>query len=96
MSGDERGETGERRDDAGGRRDHAGGRRVVCAVSGLSLADAASRFALANAALAEAPQHGSVTVGFAELRADDSPGTLVARADASLYETRRRQRESLA
>ena len=66
-----------------------GGDEFVCAMSGLSIADASERLALVNALLAEAPEHGSVTVGLAELRPDDSAEDLVGRADAELY----RQRE---
>ena len=66
-----------------------GGDEFVCAMSGLTMAAASERFALVNALLAEAPEHGSVTVGLAELRPDDSAEDLVGRADAALY----RQRE---
>ena len=62
-----------------------GGDEFVCAMSGLSIADASERLALVNALLAEAPEHGSVTVGLAELRPDDSAEDLVGRADAELY-----------
>jgi diguanylate cyclase (GGDEF)-like protein len=71
-----------------------GGDEFVCAISGLNIADAAHRLTLINAALAEAPEPGSVTVGFAELRPDDSPGSLLARADAALYAERRHRRPS--
>ncbi len=69
-----------------------GGDEFVCAVQGMDLAAAAQRLALVNAALAEAPEHGSVTAGLAELRPDDSPEDLVARADAALYRERHQQR----
>jgi diguanylate cyclase (GGDEF)-like protein len=67
-----------------------GGDEFVCAFSGLDMAAATKRLALITAALAAAPEHGSVTVGLAQLRADDSPKDLVARADAALYTKRRR------
>jgi diguanylate cyclase (GGDEF)-like protein len=73
-----------------------GGDEFVCAVAGLSTADAAERIGLVNAALAQLPEHGSVTVGLAELQPGDSPEDLVARADAALYRERARQRHSRA
>jgi diguanylate cyclase (GGDEF)-like protein len=68
-----------------------GGDEFVCAISGMNMADASERLALVNAALAESPAHGSVTVGLAELQPDDSPEALVARADAELYRERREE-----
>ena len=65
-----------------------GGDEFICAVAGLSLTDATTRFARVNAALADAPEGGSVTVGVAELRSGDSLADLVARADAALYRAR--------
>jgi len=69
-----------------------GGDEFVCAISGVNLADAAQRLALVNEALAEGLEHGSVTFGLAELQRDDSSEDLVARADAALYQERRRRR----
>jgi diguanylate cyclase (GGDEF)-like protein len=69
-----------------------GGDEFVCALPGLSIADATERLALVNAALAEAPTHGSVTVGLAELQPQDSLSDLIARADAALYRQRRQRR----
>jgi len=71
-----------------------GGDEFVCAISGLTAAEARTRLLLVNAALAEAPEHGSVTVGIAELRPDDSSEALVARADAGLYRQRQSQRST--
>ena len=71
-----------------------GGDEFVCALSGLNMADATKRLAFVNASLAEANEHGSVTVGLAELRPGDSPEDLVARADAALYRQRRQQRRN--
>jgi diguanylate cyclase (GGDEF)-like protein len=68
-----------------------GGDEFVCAIAGLNLADATTRLALVNAALAEAPEYGSVMVGFAELQPDDGPHGLVARADNALYREREQQ-----
>jgi diguanylate cyclase (GGDEF)-like protein len=68
-----------------------GGDEFVCALLGLSVADATARFALVNRALAAAPEPGSVTVGLAELGPDDSPRDLIARADAALYQHRRQR-----
>jgi diguanylate cyclase (GGDEF)-like protein len=73
-----------------------GGDEFVCAVAGLSTADAADRIALVNEALAQLPERGSVTVGLAELQEGDSPEDLVARADAALYQERGRRRRSRA
>jgi diguanylate cyclase (GGDEF)-like protein len=73
-----------------------GGDEFVCTLVGLNMADATKRLALVNAALAEAPEHGSVTVGLAELRPDDSPEDLVTRADAALYRQRQEQRPTRA
>lgn len=65
-----------------------GGDEMVCALSGLSVVAATERFALVNAALAATPAHGSVTVGLAQLRRDDSAHDLVDRADGALYRQR--------
>ncbi len=67
-----------------------GGDEFVCVLSGLDLSAAAKRFALVNAALAQAPDPGSVTIGLAQLRPADSPRELLARADAALYAERQR------
>jgi len=65
-----------------------GGDEFVCAISRLDMADATKRFALVNAALAEAPEPGSITIGLTELQPHDSPEDLLARADAELYRER--------
>ena len=69
-----------------------GGDEFVCAMSGLSLADATTRLGRVNATLALAPEHGSVTIGLAELRANETMLELIARADGVLYAHRREQR----
>lgn len=67
-----------------------GGDEFVCAISGVKAAEATKRLALINAALADAPECGSVTVGVAEMRPNESCDDLVARADAALYRQRQR------
>jgi diguanylate cyclase (GGDEF)-like protein len=71
-----------------------GGDEFVCVVSGLSLAMTTARFELVSTALRLAPEHGSVTVGFAELQPGDAREELVARADAMLYRQRGQQRRN--
>lgn len=65
-----------------------GGDEFVCALSGLSHEDAAARFDRVSVALADGPEASSVTVGLAELEADDTIEELLARADAALYAQR--------
>jgi len=71
-----------------------GGDEFVCALSGPSRDEARERFAHLNIALARSAEHGSVTVGLAELQPDDSAEELVARADAALYQERQQQRHT--
>lgn len=66
-----------------------GGDEFVCVAAGLTLEQAAKRFALVNAALEHGSEHGSVTIGLAQLQADDTAAGLVARADEMLYRERR-------
>ena len=73
-----------------------GGDEFVCVFSGLEMSEATKRLALITAAVAEGPQHGTVTVGLTLLRADDSPEDLVARADAALYRARSRRGAAVA
>ena len=68
-----------------------GGDEFICVIAGLGLADATKRLAPVRGALAKGSEHGSVTIGLAELRPDDSSDTLIARADADLYEQRQQQ-----
>lgn len=69
---------------------------AICAVSGLSLEAVATRLAEVNLALAVSPLPGSVSVsvsvGLAQLQTGDTPASLVDRADAELYRTRREAR----
>jgi diguanylate cyclase (GGDEF)-like protein len=69
-----------------------GGDEFVVTISGLTVADAAKRFAAVSTALGEAPERGSVSIGLAELQPEDLPEELVARADAALYQERDRAR----
>lgn len=71
-----------------------GGDEFVCVIPGLNMADATARVALVAAALADAPEHGTVTVGLAELLPDDSRDQFVARADAALYRQRQQRRSA--
>jgi len=65
-----------------------GGDEFVCAMSGMNLADAGARLGLVNKLLDGSVEHGSVTIGLAELHPADSPDDLIARADAALYQER--------
>ena len=71
-----------------------GGDEFVCAIAGMTTAEAATRFAGVNTSLAMTPGRGSGTVGLAEMRRSDSPCDLVARADAALYRKREQQHET--
>lgn len=66
-----------------------GGDEFLCAAGGLDIAAAGPVFARINGLLAAGPGQGSVTIGLAQLRPDDTSGTLIARADAQLYHHRR-------
>ena len=69
-----------------------GGDEFVCGLAGTDEAAARARLADVNGALAADPEHGSVTIGVAELAAGDSLTSLLARADAALY-LQREQRD---
>lgn len=64
-----------------------GGDEFVCALLDMSTSEAATRFETINADLAET-ENGSITVGLAELRAEDSLEGVIARADEALYRKR--------
>jgi diguanylate cyclase (GGDEF)-like protein len=66
-----------------------GGDEFVCAVGGVGLEQAAERFGEVEDTLAETAGGAAVSVGFAELREDDTLDDLVERADAALLEIRR-------
>lgn len=67
-----------------------GGDEFVCGLLDLKMEEAAERFSLVNADLAQA-QQTTITVGIAELMGNDSLEALIARADAALYEERQRR-----
>jgi diguanylate cyclase (GGDEF)-like protein len=70
-----------------------GGDEFLCGVTDVRIAEAAERFSRVNADLA-ATRQASVTIGLAELEADDALEDLVARADHALYRERQRLRSA--
>ena len=69
-----------------------GGDEFVCALGGVDEAEAPARVAIATSALAAGAGLPSATFGIAEMVAEDSVASLIARADADLYDRRRRER----
>lgn len=69
-----------------------GGDEFVCGLSGIDLDSAAKRLGLLNPALSATLEHGSVSIGLAELGPDETLDSLVARADEALYAQRRLSR----
>lgn len=69
-----------------------GGDEFVCAVAGMARTDVEARFDQVRAALAAGHEPISVTVGLAELAADDTVEDVLARADDALYAQRRNDR----
>jgi diguanylate cyclase (GGDEF)-like protein len=67
-----------------------GGDEFVCGFSDLTTAEAATRFSLVNADLAA--EGTSISVGVAELKADDNLEDLITRADAVMYQERQKHR----
>ncbi len=67
-----------------------GGDEFLCALFGATKAEAANRFTLMNADLAET-QQASFSVGLAELEVDDALEVLIARADRALYKEKQPQ-----
>ena len=66
-----------------------GGDEFLCGLPGLEISDAAERFRLVGADLAEG-QGGSITVGFARLAEDGATlADLIASADEAMYRERR-------
>lgn len=65
-----------------------GGDEFLCALSGATIENARRRFDEIASELAARPEHGSVTVGFAELAPDDSLTDLIDRADTDLLAAR--------
>jgi diguanylate cyclase (GGDEF)-like protein len=70
-----------------------GGDEFLCGLLDVTMQGAAKRFSLVNADLA-ATQQASLTVGLAELAADDALEDLIARADQALYSERQRLRSA--
>jgi diguanylate cyclase (GGDEF)-like protein len=68
-----------------------GGDEFVCVQTGANRAATGRRLARLNRVLAASAGGGSVSFGLAELRADDAPADLVARADTALYRGRKRR-----
>lgn len=71
-----------------------GGDEFVCAISGLTMSEAAKRLTMVNAALAGGPVRGSVTIGLAEMGPDDEAEDLLDRADKALYLERQKLRST--
>lgn len=67
-----------------------GGDEFLCAIEGIDAATARPRLARVNTLLTQAGG-GSVSVGLAELQAQESAQHLIARADADLYLQRQRR-----
>lgn len=57
----------------------------LCAIPGLSIADAPNCFSFIATALSEAPEPGSVTIGYADLQPGDSVEDLIARASRARH-----------
>ena len=69
-----------------------GGDEFVCILPGFGVAEAEARFRLLQARLASGPVPVSVTFGVAEWRPGEDTESLLARADAALYDVRRKAR----
>jgi diguanylate cyclase (GGDEF)-like protein len=67
-----------------------GGDEFVCAMPNADAEHVRQRFMEVSNALATDANPGSITVGFAELRPDDSAEELISRADADLLAVRKR------
>jgi diguanylate cyclase (GGDEF)-like protein len=65
-----------------------GGDEFLCAIPGVTLAEAADRLGAVNSSLSAGAEQASISVGLAEMRADDSVLDLIGRADAALYRQR--------
>ncbi|MCU1450681.1 MAG: diguanylate cyclase/phosphodiesterase & domain with sensor(s) [Acidimicrobiales bacterium] len=69
-----------------------GGDEFVCILPGFGLAEATARFRVLRRQLASGSPAVSVTFGLAESEAGEETENLIARADAALYDVRRRAR----
>jgi diguanylate cyclase (GGDEF)-like protein len=65
-----------------------GGDEFLCAMSGITVADARTRFREISAALTKSPSATRIRVGFADLVSEDSATDLIARADTELVSAR--------
>jgi diguanylate cyclase (GGDEF)-like protein len=65
-----------------------GGDEFVCALPNVDVLGVRRRFAQVSAALATGSQRASISVGFAELRDEDSAEDMIRRADADLLARR--------
>jgi diguanylate cyclase (GGDEF)-like protein len=72
-----------------------GGDEFVCSMAGVALASVRARFDEINAVLGGRDHAGSLSVGLAELRPDDTLAALIDRADEALIEGRRDPRQRL-
>ncbi len=70
-----------------------GGDEFLCALLGVTVAEAARRFSLVNMDLG-ASRQASVTVGLTEFEADDGVEDLIARADEAMYRERQQSRSA--
>jgi diguanylate cyclase (GGDEF)-like protein len=66
-----------------------GGDEFVCALANTTAEDARSRFQEVAATITQSLPDASISVGFAELRPDDTLDALTRRGDAALYEAKR-------
>jgi diguanylate cyclase (GGDEF)-like protein len=66
-----------------------GGDEFVCAIADIDLEQAKRRFVAVSDSLARSVAGARITVGLTELRAGDTLGELIERADAALLATRR-------
>lgn len=57
----------------------------ICAIPGLAIADAPNCLSFIATVLDEAPEPGSVTIGYADLQPDDSGDDLIARASRARH-----------
>ncbi len=71
-----------------------GGDEFLCALVGVTMAEATKRFSRVSADLAGTHQQGSVTVGLSELEEDDALEALIARADEAMYRKRQQTRSA--
>jgi diguanylate cyclase (GGDEF)-like protein len=66
-----------------------GGDEFVCAIGDVDLNQAKERFEAVQSSVAASSHGGGISVGLAELRSDDTLGTLIERADRAMLDIRR-------